>query len=78
MVPIEILFENRFNILMASKDIYGCFLIESDCQSILGDFLDTEVKDWRDGDIVYINATSFSDKMLDDISAIAGGLYVAQ
>lgn len=57
--------------------MYDCCIIVSDCQSVLGDFLDTEVKDWRDGDIVYINATSFTDKMLDDISAIAGGLSVA-
>lgn len=39
-----------------------------------GDILNMKLKDWRDGDVVFINSTCFDDPLMDRISNLALGM----
>jgi hypothetical protein len=39
-----------------------------------GDVLDLHLKDWTDGDIVFMNSTCFDDDLMDDLAKLAGKL----
>ena len=43
-----------------------------DCIFLLGDFLNLDMKDWRDGDVVFANSTCYDDNLMEKISKIAG------
>ena len=47
-----------------------------DCIFLLGDFLNLDMKDWRDGDVVFANSTCYDDNLMEKISKIAGIFYV--
>ncbi len=39
-----------------------------------GDILNMRLKDWRDGDIVFMNSTCFDDALMDRVSNLALGM----
>lgn len=41
---------------------------------LLGNFLETKTKDWRDGDIVFANSTCYDDVIMDKLSIMARGM----
>jgi hypothetical protein len=41
-----------------------------------GDFRDIKLKDWRDADVIYMNCTCFDDKMIDDVTSLAGTVSI--
>lgn len=62
---------------MILYDIYmKCFnvIFTIDCQFVHGDFLKTRTKDWRDGDIVFINSTCYDDELMAKIAGVASGM----
>jgi len=42
--------------------------LDTQCQFLRGDFLDINVKDWRDADVVFVNSTCFDEQLMDKIS----------
>lgn len=42
--------------------------LDAQCQFLRGDFLDTNVKDWRDADVVFINSTCFDEPLMDKLA----------
>jgi Histone methylation protein DOT1 len=48
--------------LLAGRDY------ETHCQCVQGSFLNMKIKDWRDGDIVFMNSTCFDDKLMEKIA----------
>jgi SAM-dependent methyltransferase len=48
--------------------------LDSQLQTLKGDFLNVKFKDWRDGDVVFCNSTCFDDKIMDKLALIANGM----
>jgi len=42
--------------------------LDTQCQFIRGDFLDSNAKDWRDGDLVFINSTCFDEITMEKLA----------
>ena len=43
-------------------------------QMINGDILNLDAKDWRDGDVIFINCTCFNDELMAKLAEHAKGL----
>ncbi len=46
-----------------------------DCQFIHGDLLKMRTKDWRDGDIVFINSTCYDEGLMSKIANLASKTF---
>lgn len=47
---------------------------DTHCSYVYGDFTDTKVRDWRDGDIVFANSTCYDDELMGKIADLAAGM----
>lgn len=41
-----------------------------------GDILNMDLKDWRDGDVVFANSTCFDENLMSKIANLAGNLII--